>query len=217
MKNSITTTGLLLLTIAAVSCSGNEAKSISPAQKKELSRKETNNAESVEPAQTPPASITTESASRRETFIPPVVVDAPAPSLPEITDDQMGSFASRSDEGFGYPSPVEMPVSERYEQGPETIVDVQAEFPGGKEGLTNYLKANLVYPKSAIEADIQGKCFIRFVVSKSGDLSQFIIAKKVPGCPECDAEALRVMKAGGVCAGSTLSALLVSLRDSSFF
>ena len=68
------------------------------------------------------------------------------------------------------------------------------EFPGGMAQLGPFLQKNLQYPVSAKEAGLMGKCYLKFVVLPNGRLSNFAILRGVPGCPECDREALRVVK-----------------------
>lgn len=91
------------------------------------------------------------------------------------------------------PAPQKLPKSatdEIYE-----IVDVPAEYPGGKTAMTDYLSKNLSYPAIAKEKGVQGKCYLKFIVSRSGRVSNVNLMKGVPDCPECDKEALRVVKA----------------------
>jgi TonB family protein len=73
-------------------------------------------------------------------------------------------------------------------------VDESAEFPGGRTALYTFLADNIVYPKAAWEKGIQGRCYLKFVVSKTGEISDVKVLRGVPDCPECDAEALRVVK-----------------------
>ena len=68
-----------------------------------------------------------------------------------------------------------------------------AEFPGGIPALMNYLTANIKYPKMAIEANISGKVFLKFVVFKDGTIRDVTVLKGVSGCIECDNEAIRVV------------------------
>ena len=89
------------------------------------------------------------------------------------------------------PSPPPPPLPER----PIEVVDEYAEFPGGRAALTHYLQTNLIYPQKALKKGLQGKCFVKFEVGINGDVSNVTIVKKVPDCPECDAEAARVVKA----------------------
>lgn len=94
------------------------------------------------------------------------------------------------------PPPPEMAnpvlVSEP-ENGIYRIVDEVAIFRGGKDALPKFLAQNLNYPQIAIEEGIQGKCFIRFVIDKKGKISNVEVLKGVTNCPECDAEAVRVV------------------------
>jgi len=80
------------------------------------------------------------------------------------------------------------------ESSPLQIVDETAEFPGGHAGLYKYLKENFEYPERAVKKNIEGKCYVKFVVDTEGNISEAVIVKKVPNCPECDAEALRVVR-----------------------
>jgi periplasmic protein TonB len=75
-----------------------------------------------------------------------------------------------------------------------TIVEEQAEFPGGNSAMMKYIQSNMVYPAMAREAGISGKCFLKFVVNENGDISDVTILKGVPGCGDCDKEAIRVVK-----------------------
>jgi len=72
-------------------------------------------------------------------------------------------------------------------------VETMPEFPGGSIEMMKFVRENLNYPLSAKEAGIAGKCFLKFVVNSDGRLSDIQILKGVPGCPECDKEAKRVI------------------------
>lgn len=74
------------------------------------------------------------------------------------------------------------------------FVDVEAEFPGGREELLKYLASTIQYPKKAAELKLGGKCYIQFVVEKDGTITNPKIIRGVPDFPECDAEALRVVR-----------------------
>jgi len=75
-----------------------------------------------------------------------------------------------------------------------TIVEEQAEFPGGIAELGKYIQKNLQYPAMAREAGISGKCFLKFVVNENGDISNVEVLKGVSGCSDCDKEAMRVVR-----------------------
>jgi periplasmic protein TonB len=70
----------------------------------------------------------------------------------------------------------------------------QASFPGGTPALRKYLGTNMRYPQRAVEEDIQGKVYVGFVVDTEGKIGNITIKKGIPGCPECDAEAKRLVE-----------------------
>lgn len=75
-----------------------------------------------------------------------------------------------------------------------TIVDVPAEFPGGREELLKYLSSNIQYPPSAKTKKLSGKCYLQFIVNADGSITNTKVLRGVPECPQCDAEAFRVIK-----------------------
>lgn len=70
--------------------------------------------------------------------------------------------------------------------------EVAPSFPGGTEGLMDFIADNLHYPKSAMDAGIQGRVFVQFVVTKTGAIGEVKVARHVD--PDLDAEAVRVIK-----------------------
>ena len=74
------------------------------------------------------------------------------------------------------------------------IVEEMPQFPGDIAGLMAYLKSNIVYPKIASDNNLSGKSFIKFVITATGKVENAVVLKGMPGCPECDQEALRVVK-----------------------
>ena len=71
------------------------------------------------------------------------------------------------------------------------VVEEMPEFPGGPKALMDYLMENVKYPKTAFDADIQGRVIAQFVVDKEGTVRDAHIVKSVD--PALDAEALRVI------------------------
>jgi|AntAceMinimDraft_11_1070367.scaffolds.fasta_scaffold71901_2 protein TonB len=64
-------------------------------------------------------------------------------------------------------------------------VENAPEFPGGVEKMYEYIGQNLVYPKTAQRDNIQGKIFVKFVVTKDGDIGQIETLKGIGyGCEE---------------------------------
>lgn len=76
----------------------------------------------------------------------------------------------------------------------EDFPDIDAAFPGGIKAMMSYLSNNIRYPEVALQIGAQGKVVLRFVVGKDGSIENVTVAKGVPGCPECDKEAIRVVK-----------------------
>ncbi len=66
------------------------------------------------------------------------------------------------------------------------------EYPGGANALSSHIAKNMVYPKSAADNGIQGRVFIRFVVTETGAVDKVEVLKGVD--PLLDKEAVRVVK-----------------------
>lgn len=86
---------------------------------------------------------------------------------------------------------VEAP--KQYNENIQTL-DEPADYPGGRAAMMKYLATHVVYPQYAIENELEGKCWLKFVVGTDGSLSDIQVLRGVPGCPECDKEAIRVVK-----------------------
>ena len=71
-------------------------------------------------------------------------------------------------------------------------VDVQPEFPGGMAAMMKYMRENIKYPSAALAEKAQGKAFVRFIVEKSGAVSNAEIIRS-SGNIDLDKEALRVI------------------------
>mgnify|MGYP000591654406 CR=1 FL=1 len=66
------------------------------------------------------------------------------------------------------------------------------QFPGGDRELLSFIAKNLHYPTIAQENGIQGKVFVRFVVSATGDVKDVKVMRSLD--PYCDKEAIRVIQ-----------------------
>lgn len=92
-------------------------------------------------------------------------------------------------------------VSTTSPENPEVIASAnpgdeeitQPQYPGGKEGLMNYLMSNLRYPKDLEKAGSEGKVFVKFTVDKIGMVKNPQVARS-SGFEALDAEALRVVQ-----------------------
>ncbi len=95
------------------------------------------------------------------------------------------------------PPPEAPPKPERVEKEPVIydVVNEPADFPGGLVALKKYMADNLKYPETAKENGLEGKCYLQFIVSENGYISNVKVKKGVTDCPECDMEAIRLVKA----------------------
>lgn len=82
----------------------------------------------------------------------------------------------------------EKPVEEK----PFTTVEVMPTFPGGEGEMNKFIRENLKYPIVAQEAGISGRVTVRFVVTKTGEISEVTVLRGID--PSCDKEAVRVVK-----------------------
>jgi protein TonB len=132
-------------------------------------------------------------------FTPPVIKDDAVEEEPqklqeEVKETNVGTKDQEGDK--------DAPVVPTEDTGPGeaaapeifTVVEEMPEFPGGAMEMMKYIQKNIQYPAMAREAGISGKCFLKFVVGGDGAISDVQILKGVAGCPDCDKEAMRVVK-----------------------
>lgn len=136
-------------------------------------------------------------------FIPPKVIDDPTKQTPDPVVDPVGPVGPIHNPEPGDPFTPIPPTGDPDGKGkktepistePETVVDEPAEFPGGKPGLKKFLEDNLRYPELEASEGIGGKVYLRFVVSSDGEISRVNVIRKIEDCPNCDKEAIRVVK-----------------------
>lgn len=80
------------------------------------------------------------------------------------------------------------------EEVPQILINPEfmPQFPGGEAEMYKFIKDNLRYPTIEQEMGNHGRVTIRFVVSKTGEISNIQVVKGVS--PGCDKEAMRVIK-----------------------
>ena len=112
----------------------------------------------------------------------------------------IGSFSFFIGLSFGQdsiPLPDYCPTlakSQKQEEIIYDIVDEPAEYARGLSELQIFMAENLKYPQTAVESGIEGKCYLQFVVSAHGYISNVKVKRGVADCPECDQEAIRMVK-----------------------
>ena len=94
--------------------------------------------------------------------------------------------------------PYEVPVffGHKQEFVEEIInaVENMPEYPGGFDAMFDFINANLVYPQEAIDAGIEGRVFVGFVVEKDGSVSSIKLLRGIGyGCDEAAMDVVRKM------------------------
>lgn len=118
------------------------------------------------------------------------IVDGPTdgPSTGLVID---GNDTGTTNGTITLPIIVENTIEKPKEEVPLDFTEKMPEFPGGNKALAKFLQQNLIYPSSAINAGIQGKVFLSFVVTKSGKVTAIKVDKGIGF--NCDEEAYRVI------------------------
>jgi len=81
---------------------------------------------------------------------------------------------------------------EELEDIPLIFADEMPEFYGGTQALKRYLSAHLKYPQVAVNQNIIGRVYVRFLVTKTGKVDSVKVIRGVHR--SLDKEALRVVK-----------------------
>ena len=133
-------------------------------------------------------SLMTVVIGNKDKFVAPTIVDEDVAEDVPVYDPMPGETELFSDDG--------PEVRVRVPGEPEIfkMVDEEAEFPGGYPAMMVWIQKNMVFPITAIENSVQGKCFLRFVVSVDGSISSVTVIKGVPDCPECDKESIKAIR-----------------------
>nr|WP_295926146.1 M56 family metallopeptidase [uncultured Dyadobacter sp.] len=71
------------------------------------------------------------------------------------------------------------------------VVEEAPEYPGGNEEMFKFLGRNIKYPTPASKANVEGKVFVNFIVTSTGDIEDVKILKGIGF--GCDEEAIRVI------------------------
>ena len=130
-------------------------------------------------------------------FTPPVVtdeiVDTPPPLQDDLEDTKASIVTNDVEETFDPPVEKKPVVVQKVEEI-VAFVDEDPSYAGGINGFRQFLGNNIQYPQIAVDQGIEGKCYVSFVVDKNGSISNVAVAKGIRGCPECDKEAVRVIR-----------------------
>jgi len=72
-----------------------------------------------------------------------------------------------------------------------SVVENQPEFPGGEKAMWKFLGQNIKYPEAAYKANIQGRVFLSFIVTETGEITNIMVLKGIGY--GCDEESVRVL------------------------
>ncbi len=132
-------------------------------------------------------------------FLPPKVTDKEIveeekmPTVEEIKENDTGADNIEGTGEIVFDEPVEEVVKESNDDNTIfTVVEQQAEFPGGFEAMAKFLAKNMKYPAQARRMGIEGSVYVSFVIDRDGNISDPQVIKGISA--ECDKEAVRVVK-----------------------
>ncbi len=140
-------------------------------------------------------------------FVPPkvekdekVIDEEPPPTVDEIKDKVIAAETKEGEEDGvdqtlvepeAPPPPKVIEEPKEDEDKVFQVVQQKPEFPDGEKALLTFLAKNLKYPAIARENGIEGNVVVRFVVSKTGEVKNAEVLRRIGG--GCDEEALRVV------------------------
>jgi protein TonB len=154
----------------------------------------------VEEVEPPPVEEEIPPMEQTIAFLPPIVtddvVDNQIPPQDAMVDVNASTVTNEDDNNSFAPPPTDNtpPPVEKKEEEVYLDVEESAEFPGGRAAMMKFLGDNIKYPETAIDQGLEGKCYLRFIVGTDGKITDVKVTRPVPDCPDCDAEAKRVVK-----------------------
>jgi len=154
----------------------------------------------VEEVEPPPVEEEIPPMEQTIAFLPPIVtddvVDNQIPPQDAMVDVNASTTTNEEDNNSFAPPPTDNTPPPVEKKDDEVFLDVEesAEYPGGRGAMMKFLADNMKYPETAIEAGIEGKCYLRFIVGTDGKITEVKVTRPVPDCPECDSEAKRVVR-----------------------
>ncbi len=138
--------------------------------------------------------IATETKSKKPSAEIPVIIDDKQDDPSEIKKEKTNASDTKDTESSVASSDSILTYSQTEGEGEIAVdfADVMPQFPGGNSALIRFLSSKLIYPLSAHQNKIEGVVVIGFVIDKNGRLRNPKILKAL--YPDCDAEALRVVR-----------------------
>lgn len=117
-----------------------------------------------------------------------------------VFSDQLTTVYGRFDDAMAASSGAHNEVGS-ISSTPSKAIPVEGEIyqyvdepPSFPDNIRFYMKEHLIYPDYALENGLEGKSYVSFIVSSKGAVSAIEVKRGVPDCPECDAEAIRLVE-----------------------
>lgn len=131
-------------------------------------------------------------------YLPPKVTQKEVieeESMPTVDDIKANLTGSENIEGTGKVIVEETPVVTDDDVDENKVYSIVEEIPifdGGLEAMYDFINRNMSYPRQAQRMGLEGTVYIGFIVSKTGEITEVKVIKKLGG--GCDEEAVRVIE-----------------------
>lgn len=151
----------------------------------------------ITPNQPPPPKLDVPPPVKTIKYVAPKVtkeevVEEEMPTQEELKQVEVSTVTQEGTEQVVFEEPVQEVVQGNDDDMIFTVVEQNAEFPGGFEALNKFLNKNMRYPPTARRMGVDGKVFVQFVVDKEGKISDVQVIKGLSA--DCDKEAVRVIQ-----------------------
>ena len=116
-------------------------------------------------------------------------------SIKEVSDEEVVTDTVEFSAEIGNDEPIvimDIDEPDEEEDIPVVFAEHMPEYPGGKVAMLKFLFKNIKYPTEAVDNEVEGTVYLRFVVSKTGAVGSVQLVRGVD--PLLDNEALRVVK-----------------------
>lgn len=122
----------------------------------------------------------------------------------ESGEEGIGEITSGTDLSGAIPV-IDPPVNKVFDHA-----EVMPGYTGGQDAMMRFIRKKIRYPRSAQEQKIDGTVFVRFVVRGDGTLTDVEVIKGIH--PDCDREAVRVIRLMDSWKGGSQNGTPVSVR-----
>lgn len=95
---------------------------------------------------------------------------------------------------------------------PGNSLSTLPQYRGGAPAIKKYIASNIRYPDKVKKKKLSGICYTTFIVNSQGKISDVSIKKGIPGCRECDQEAIRLIESMGPWIPGTANGIKSSMQ-----